>query len=209
MKREERMLKLWECPEDPGTISTIAECERWRNRLFEDMNDRMTRLYTEPLPESETKYLNDRMNRELRVIRRWEMRIVELGGIDYSRVGIKTPDGDILNTNLNQYQYFGRARTLPGVKELLEAEKQQRLEAKGIDKKFNRDELMKKVDSDYYGLYDDHEIELEESEFEQSMNVPKFSAEPDIKPGFIPDPEKLKNAMDLILSGKEQEVVVV
>ncbi|OHT15325.1 Cell cycle control protein [Tritrichomonas foetus] len=209
LKREERSLKLWERPQDPGVLMTIAECERWRKKLCEVMNDKMWRLYEEPLPEAETRYLNDEMNRELKVIRRFEMRIVELGGIDYSRVGIKTPDGDILNTNLNQYQYFGRARMLPGVKELLENERQQRLNTKGLSKKVNREDLMEKVDSEYYGLYDDSEIEKEEQLFESTIGVQEFSAEPNLNPGFIPSDENLKSAIDAIVAGKEQQITVI
>lgn len=125
MKREERFEKYWEKPSDPGTVLSIATCERWMKRVSNEMNIRLTRLYNEPLKPAETRYLNDEVNKMIQEIRRWQMRILELGGIDYSRQGIKTPNGDILNTNMNQYLYFGRARNLPGVKELLEEQKKQ------------------------------------------------------------------------------------
>lgn len=208
LKREERLLKVFEKPEDPGLIMTLGECERWRKRLVEELSHEVLRLYKEPLPEAETRYLNDSANRRIKEIRRWELRIVELGGIDYSRLGFRTPDGDILNTNLNQYQYFGRARQLPGVKELLENERRNILDPHGIQKKINKEELMSKVDSDYYGLYDDDDLAKKEAEFEKSIGVSSINSDPIIQPGFTPSKQNLKEALNLILTGKEHEVTV-
>ncbi|KAK8896454.1 NineTeen Complex (NTC) component [Tritrichomonas musculus] len=208
LKREERLLKVFEKPSDPGLIMTLAEADKWRKRLVEELSHEVLRLYKEPLPEQETRYLNDSANRRIKEIRRFEMRIVELGGIDYSKLGFRTPDGDILNTNLNQYQYFGRARQLPGVKELLEAERRNLTDPHGFKKKIIKDELMSKVDSDYYGLYEDDDLSQEESQFEESIGASSINPDPIIQPGFTPSKQNLQEAMNLILSGKEQEVIV-
>lgn len=169
-QREQTFAKWYEMPEDPGAILTLAEAEKWRTYLTTQLSAHIERLYTEPLPEDETRYLNDYCNQELLKIRRWELRIIELGGIDYSKVGVSAPNGDILNTNLHQYQYFGRARQLPGVKELLEHEKQKKQEDI-LSKRPKKEDLMAKVDADYYGLGNDDELCEAERQFEASLET--------------------------------------
>lgn len=173
MKREENLLKIWEKPSDPETVLTIQEAEGWRSRLSEKLRDNLNRLYNEPLPEAETKYLNDKVNEQIKELRRWETRIVELGGIDYSRDGISAPDGDILNSKTNNYQYFGRARELPIVKELIEAEKKRmNHNESNFQKKLNKDELLQKVDAEYYGLYENNELDEQETLMENERGLP-------------------------------------
>lgn len=187
MKREERALKSWEKPSDPGTVNSLSDCERWRKRVCDDLNEKLEKLYNEPLPPAETRFLNDEANRTIQEIRRWEHRILQLGGIDYARVGYKTPEGDYLNSNLNQYQYFGRARNLPGVRELLEAEKQQKSELYAGSKKNNKIELMEKVDARYYGLYEDPDLEKQEKELEKALGLPETDLPPIISFGTLID----------------------
>ena len=135
MKKEKKELKMKDMPRDPGTVLSISEAERWRSKILEVISDKLNKLYSDPLPEQQTRYLNDKVNALIRKLRRWELRILELGGIDYGKVGLQTPGGDILNTNQNQYQYFGRARNLPGVKELIESEKQRSVDRVNIANK--------------------------------------------------------------------------
>jgi pre-mRNA-splicing factor ISY1 len=200
------MEKSWEKPSDPGTVQSLAVCERWRKRVCEDLDSKLERLYQEPLPEAETRYLNDEVNQMIRELRRWEIRIVELGGIDYSRVTHQTPTGDMLNTSANHYQYFGRARSLPGVKELLEAERRQRIEAVTSARRIGRDTLMERVDCEYYGLYDDSELEREELEREKSVGA--FHSEPILDAGRVPTDAEIRDALDKLLTGQCTEIIV-
>jgi pre-mRNA-splicing factor ISY1 len=164
------MEKSWEKPSDPGTVQSLAVCEKWRKRICEEVDRKLERLYEEPLPEAETRYLNDEVNRILREIRRWEMRIVDLGGIDYSRVSHRTATGDLLNTAVNHYQYFGRAREFPGVKELLDMEREQRLERANLTVKANKAALLERVDIEYYGLVPNPELDEEERKWENACS---------------------------------------
>lgn len=61
------------------------------------------------------------------------------------------------------YLYFGAARDLPGVKELLEKTREQNEFAKGREKRQTRADLYKMVNMDYYGFGDEPK-ELEEIE---------------------------------------------
>jgi pre-mRNA-splicing factor ISY1 len=206
MQREQRTEKSWEKPSDPGTVQSLAVCERWRQRICEDIDSKLQRLYNEPLPEAETRYLNDEVNKILREIRAWEMRIVELGGIDYSRVSRQSSTGDLLNTNVNHYQYFGRARDLPGVRELLELAKKQRLDSAGSTRKINKDALLEKVDVEYYGLIEDKDLEEEARKFEEDLGA--IHAEPDLQSNPIPSDESIRRALEVLLSGRAQSVTV-
>lgn len=183
MKREEKIHKTWEKPTDPNTVLTLGEAEKWRKRVADIIGEKLERLYTEPLKETETKYLNDMVNKEMRELRRWETRIIELGGIDYSRVGLSTPNGDILNTNLNQYQYFGRARTLPGVQMLIESENEKKKGSLNASKINNlKTELMEKVNADYYGLIHDESLcSDDEYNIEMENGASNFDPDPIIE----------------------------
>lgn len=202
MKREERFEKYWEKPSDPGTVLSIATCERWMKRVSNEMNIRLTRLYNEPLKPAETRYLNDEVNRMIQEIRRWQLRILELGGIDYAKQGIRTPNGDMLNTSMNQYLYFGRARTLPGVRELLEEQREEASRGHG------KERLMEMVDMEYYGLEDDKMLEEEERRFEAENHFDAFSDQPDLSGCRIPEPEKIQEGLNVLYSGAASKVVV-
>lgn len=202
-QRLENMEKSWEKPSDPGTVQSLAVCERWRKRICQDIDAKLDRLYNEPLPEAETKHLNTEVNNILKEIRRWEIRILELGGIDYSRVSLKTSTGDLLNTNGNRYQYFGRARELPGVKELLEAEQQQRANASF---RVNKESLMERVDPSYYGVFDDADLEEQEMAIEREHGV--MTSEPDLNTAPIPSDDAIMDAVRQILAGDLAEAVV-
>lgn len=195
-QRLENMEKSWEKPSDPGTVKSLAVCERWRKRICQEIDTKLDRLYNEPLPEAETKYLNDEVNNILKEIRRWEIRIMELGGIDYSRVSLKTSTGDLLNTSGNRYQYFGRARDLPGVKELLEEEKKQRTNA---SMRVNKSVLMSRVDPSYYGLFEDNDLTEQERAIEIERGVLNSNADLETEP--IPSDDEIRAAVRQILAG--------
>ncbi len=63
--------------------------------------------------------LNDEINKLMREKSHWERQIVALGGANYrrARTGMIDEDGrEVPGTR--GYKYFGRAKDLPGVKEL-------------------------------------------------------------------------------------------
>merc|ERR1739848_857833 len=67
------------------------------------------------LSDHRIRELNDEINKLIRDKGRWEQRILELGGPNYG--------SSKKSTNINwEYQYFGAARYLNGVKELFEKE---------------------------------------------------------------------------------------
>jgi len=203
MKREETYLKSWERPDDPGTVQSLSECLRWKQKLGYELMERIDKLYSEPMPDAMTRSLNDEVNSHIRLIRKWEARILELGGIDYSHVGIKIPDGEILLSNLNQYLYLGRARNLPEVKDLLEQEKQKKEDLDNAKSRKNKEELMKRVNAWYYGLGDDTELTNQEKPFNNPNHI-----DPILKPKYLPTNQEIENALSKLYTGSVSKVTL-
>ena len=89
----------------------------------------------------------------------WEVQIRELGGPNYMRGGGKVYDeagNEIGGVAGKGYRYFGRARELPGVKEMFEVKRGREGEGerKGLE---SRGDLRMRVDAAYYGYNLDEE----------------------------------------------------
>ncbi|KAL3896109.1 MAG: hypothetical protein SGCHY_004292, partial [Lobulomycetales sp.] len=79
------------------------------------------------------------------------------------KVGTKSIDSQGLEAPGNKgYKYYGRAKTLPGVKELFQSKEVE------VPMPRSRKEMYKNIDADYYGFRDEDNGKLlaEEAEFE-------------------------------------------
>lgn len=89
-------------------------------------NDLLTLYLPSPaaLGDFQIRDLNDQINKLLREKHHWERRILELGGPNYMGQSMRLIDEDGREVPGGQrgYRYFGRAKELPGVKELFEPE---------------------------------------------------------------------------------------
>ena len=75
------------------------------------------------MTDYEIRDLNDEINKLLREKWHWETQILNLGGANYRRAGVRVKDADGKELpHQRGYKYFGRAKELPGVKELFEAQ---------------------------------------------------------------------------------------
>lgn len=84
----------------------------------------------------------------------WESRIVELGGPDYRHSGGRMLDNEGKEVpGSGGYRYFGRAKDLPGVRELFEAQVPEAMPTV-------RHQLYKRVDAGYYGYTDEDDGRL-------------------------------------------------
>lgn len=101
----------------------------------------------------------------------WEVQLRNLGGPNYMRFGPKMYDEDGREVPGSRgYKYFGRARELPGVKELFEElekpKKKEGGERKGLEW------LRKNLGAEYYGYGDEKEEgELERWEREREREA--------------------------------------
>uniref|UniRef100_A0AAQ4PEA5 Pre-mRNA-splicing factor ISY1 homolog n=1 Tax=Gasterosteus aculeatus aculeatus TaxID=481459 RepID=A0AAQ4PEA5_GASAC len=140
--KERRPFLASECNELP-------KAEKWRRQIISEISKKVAQIQNAGLGEFKIRDLNDEINKLLREKGHWEVRIKELRGPDYKRVGPRMLDHEGKEVPGNRgYKYFGAARDLPGVRELFEKEP-----APALRK--TRGDLMKEVDAEYYGYRDE------------------------------------------------------
>jgi pre-mRNA-splicing factor ISY1 len=143
-------------PRLAAECTDLYEAEGWRNQMLRDIGRKVMEIQNEGLGEERLRQLNDEINQLMRIKSHWEKRIVELGGPDHAKSGLRiaglAKEADGLDGGMHQgrgsYRYYGAAKKLPGVKELFEVHARKQ-------KKQTKGELMKKIDGDYYGFRDE------------------------------------------------------
>ncbi|XP_051967732.1 pre-mRNA-splicing factor ISY1 homolog isoform X1 [Xyrauchen texanus] len=167
--KERRPFLASECNELP-------KAEKWRRQIISEISKKVAQIQNAGLGEFKIRDLNDEINKLLREKGHWEVRIKELGGPDYRRVGPKMLDHEGKEVPGNRgYKYFGAAKDLPGVRELFEKEPVP-------TPRRTRAELMKDIDAEYYGYRDEDDGALVplEQEYEKQViaeAVEKWRAE--------------------------------
>ena len=132
-------------PRMASACKSLRECERWRGEILREISRKVSKIQdgalrqascvallslvslfsanTAGLTDYEVRDLNDEINRLLREKRHWENQIVALGGANYRRnVAMVDDDGKEV-PGTKGYKYFGRAKELPGVRELFASKK--------------------------------------------------------------------------------------
>ncbi|XP_043108540.1 pre-mRNA-splicing factor ISY1 homolog isoform X1 [Puntigrus tetrazona] len=156
--KERRPFLASECNELP-------KAEKWRRQIISEISKKVAQIQNAGLGEFKIRDLNDEINKLLREKGHWEVRIKELGGPDYRRVGPKMLDHEGKEVPGNRgYKYFGAAKDLPGVRELFEKEPIP-------PPRKTRAELMKDIDADYYGYRDEDDGVLVPLEQEYEKQV--------------------------------------
>lgn len=144
----------------------VDEAEKWRRQVLGDIRRRVSEIQNEGLDDVRARELNDSINKLLRERRHWERQVVFLGGRDHSKKRRREAEeaGDDVFQH-NGYFYFGAARRLPGVMELIE--RQRRLKEDGTERKGeSKETLEKRVGKDYFGYMDDEDGSLDKIEKE-------------------------------------------
>ena len=137
----------------------IPVCERWRGTVLKEISRKVSKIQDLALSDYQIRDLNDELNKLFKEKWQWEVRIRELGGPNYMRGGGRVTDeeGRVVEGGGKGYRYFGRARELPGVKELFE-QATKKPEDDGPKKGGEaRAELGRRVDAAYYGYGLDEE----------------------------------------------------
>ncbi|XP_060036294.1 pre-mRNA-splicing factor ISY1 homolog isoform X2 [Erinaceus europaeus] len=126
-----------------------AQLEEGKVKIIGEISKKITFSFLAGLGEFRIRDLNDEINKLLREKGHWEVRIKELGGPDYGKVGPRMLDHEGREVPGNRgYKYFGAAKDLPGVRELFEKEPLP-------PPRKTRAELMKAIDFEYYGYLDE------------------------------------------------------
>ncbi|GME33598.1 Isy1-like splicing [Neofusicoccum parvum] len=139
------------------SIDSIPTCEKWRGQVLKEISRKVSRIQDESLSDYQIRDINDEINKLMREKHMWEVQIRNLGGPNYMRGGrLVDEEGREIPGGGKGYRYFGRARELPGVKELFEAAKappQSQEKHEGP----SRAELRRNIDASYYGYNLDEE----------------------------------------------------
>ncbi|KAK3825920.1 MAG: Isy1-like splicing factor [Benniella sp.] len=142
-------------------VSSLADAEKWRRNVIGDISRKVSKIQDPGLSDFQIRDLNDEINKLMREKFRWEQQIRDLGGVDYRITGPKTIDSQGKEVpGARGYKYFGRAKELPGVKELFKP-------PPPTLKEKTRAELYRHIDADYYGYRDEEDGTLLEFEEEQ------------------------------------------
>jgi len=171
---------------------SIPACEKWRGQVLKEISRKVSRIQDPALSDYQIRDLNDEINKLMREKHMWEVQIRNLGGPNYSRAGAKVYDeaGREIPGGGRGYKYFGRAKELPGVKELFEAA----AKAKQEDEKplEARDNLRKQVDAAYYGYApgeeDDALLAYEATKEKQAFENLVMSGSKEVPPDWEPLP---------------------
>lgn len=120
--------------------------------VLQEISRKTTDIYNQSLTDTKIRELNDEINKLFKEKYLWEMHIFRhLKGPNHMRGA--GGDGGGKKGGPPAYKYYGRAKELPGVKELFEAEQRPR-EEKPLEE---RTDLRKNVDAAYYGYNLDEE----------------------------------------------------
>lgn len=112
-------------PKATSTVSQIPLAEKYRGQILREVSRKITRIQDDSLSDYQVRDLNDEINKLMKEKWSWERRIRELGGPNYMRggVGVVFDDAgrEVQGAGGGKgYRYYGRAKELPGVKEMFE-----------------------------------------------------------------------------------------
>eukprot|EP00747_Dinoflagellata_sp_TGD_P162249 gnl/TRDRNA2_/TRDRNA2_179643_c0_seq1.p1 gnl/TRDRNA2_/TRDRNA2_179643_c0~~gnl/TRDRNA2_/TRDRNA2_179643_c0_seq1.p1 ORF type:complete len:363 (-),score=124.69 gnl/TRDRNA2_/TRDRNA2_179643_c0_seq1:62-1045(-) len=154
-------------PKIASEVTTIKECEHWRNDLLRGVATKIKEIQNAGMGEHRIRDLNDEINKDLREKKYWDEQIKNLGGPDYAAMQAKAVEqaGAEPGTSTSGYKYFGAAKDLPGVRELFETN-----EAPEAPRK-TRKQLFKMIQPDYYGWRDEEDGMLLLAEKQAEMEL--------------------------------------
>nr|BAN64831.1 isy1-like splicing family protein [Babesia bovis] len=163
-------------PRHTSEVTDYRTAEHWRNLLVKDVMISISRIQNASLGEFAIRDLNDEINRLIGLRKRWDERVIELGGPDQRALSsaIENAHGAELKIGGGGYRYFGAAKNLPGVRELFE---KQEMDERRVDTYVTRAELYRKINPDYYGFRDDEDgmLSAAEAELERSLHTKGLS----------------------------------
>ena len=149
-------------PKAITSVTSIPVCEKWRGQCLKEISRKVTKIQDDSLSDFQIRDLNDEINKLMKEKWMWERQIRELGGPNYMRGSkIYDDEGREIPGGGKGYRYFGRARELPGVKEMFERAAKRAVrgdedETPGTSKPGN-DLARKHVDAMYFGYGLDEE----------------------------------------------------
>ena len=181
-------------PRFPSECRSIKQGEAARSQISRQISASIALIQNATLGEQRIRDLNDEINRLIRSKYAWEIQIRSLGGPDYTKSQSAIWENEGLELpGQGGYKYFGVAKELPGIRELLEDHVAFHYERR------SRKDLLMHVNSDYYGWSDDQC---------ESILVDEHTAETQIRDKLddIRGQRRLGSVDDVEKGGKLEEV---
>ena len=205
----------------------LGDAEFYRNQINKEITGMIAKIQNPALGEHTIRDLNDEINRKFREKHHWNKRIFHLsnGTIDYNKTerSAQIEEGDVqflVETNFGKrqgptYRYFGAAKDLPGVKELLE-QQQEKMRAMNR-KKRGPNEIYKHVGVKYFGWRDEEDgvlLELEDDafrEYKKQKSTTKTPVEVDLETllskDYLEDVPSMEEIKEIMLVEKKKALL--
>lgn len=154
----------------PAGCTSIAAALRARRELRKSLGRQIMRIQDASLDADTIRRLNDQINESLRTVRAWDECLLRLGHRMEREEGA---DGALYGNevvNVHGYWYFGRARELPGVCELLQEqgrEREREREKPFLEPRLRK--MMEQADDEYFGRVQDDAAVGEEEAVERTL----------------------------------------
>lgn len=143
-------------PRLASSVTSLKECEKWRGEVLREISRKVSKIQDFGLTDYEVRDLNDEINKLLREKYHWENQILALGGANYKRgVPSMLDDSGREVRGTRGYKYFGRAKDLPGVKELFERAAQEQDDEQQQDARLEKFRRFQDLPAEYYGDHDE------------------------------------------------------
>lgn len=200
-------------PKAITTVDSIPTCERWRGQVLKEISRKVSRIQEPSLSDYQIRDLNDEINKLMREKWAWEMQIRNLGGPNYMRGSGRVYDdeGREIPGGGKGYRYFGRARELPGVKEMFEAAARRGRgppEEEGAGTGRGGDIATKKVNADYFGYGLDEEdgtlLAHEKQKEKEAIENLRSQGDDDAEDGWEPLPGDAGDGVEWRLPSLEE-----
>lgn len=166
-------------------VNSIQACEKWRGQVVKEIYRKISKIQDPSLTDYQIRDLNDDINKMMREKHMWEIQLRNLQGPNYMRFGPKMVDAEGREIPGHRgYKYFGRAKELPGVKELFDE-----LVPKPPPKPKISETLYKTLDVAYFGYLDENDgqlLKFEEKREKESIDNMLESKEGDAKQDWQP-----------------------
>ena len=133
----------------------LNAADKWRQEILREIGKKVMEIQNAGLGEHRLRDLNDEINKLIREKSHWERQILALGGPNYAAQGRKEAgeaEGGVSagDGKPGGYRYFGAAKSLPGVREVLEKPSVRTVRR-------TRKQMRQRIDADYYGFRDEED----------------------------------------------------